>query len=89
MVDHVAGVTCADAFVNERAVVLVEREVLVHGLIDEETSRTLSIGGDGVQRGCLLLRDAEVQLLEGHARRILADDSQVSFGSYGPGFFSP
>jgi hypothetical protein len=61
----------ADAFFNDGGVVVVEGEVLIHGLVQDEAAAALADFGQGVERIDLLARGGEGDLLLLHVERIL------------------
>ncbi len=70
MRSKLTGVSLANAFLNERDVVLVQREVLIDGFVEDEAAVALLEGGKGVEGFDLVAGGAEGDCLLLHALRI-------------------
>src|SRR5947209_3137145 len=67
---ELAGVCLSDAFLNERDVVLVQREILIDGFVQNEAAVALLESSERIESFDLVSRGAECDCLLLHALRI-------------------
>jgi hypothetical protein len=76
MGDKLTGVRLADAFLNERKVVLIQSEVLVHGFVQDKAAVAPLQGGDGIKGFDLVAVSAKSDCLLLHALKIRCNTAE-------------